>query len=1644
MISVLCVDDDSALLDILKTFMERSGEFSVETASSGREAIERLKNERYDALVADYLMPEMDGIELLKYVRPRCNGMPFIFFTGNGDEDAAIEALNTGADFYIRKGGEPRTRFAELETKIRSSVARRQSEQSLRQSELAYRTLVENLADIVYTVNDDGIVTYVSPRITRFGYDSKDIVGKDFSMLVCAEDIPSVAHYFTDIKQGIISPLDFRITDKTGLLRWVRATGQPIIDHSKCVGVQGQLTEITEDKKVDEALKGHDLQQRQLISLSADGMIVLDPKSGNLVEFNDGACNQLGYTRDEFTSLGLRDWEVADAPLKLREKIPEILKKGQLAFETKHCAKDGTIREVTIVARTIDVDNQKRIAVIIHDFTNEKETTNTLVDRAAGFENLYEQSPIASIIIAKDGSIAGINRAGTELLGYKKDEIPGKTLKDFILPEEQEHFRQILINLEKSGNSSLEQITLRSTDGKTLIVSMHGSAIQEPGKKTPRFCITFSDITGIIEENRNLRSSVASAKGVIAGARDGIISCNRDLEVTGWNPAMVDITGLAEKDALGRHISEVLPFVECNNPASPPVNALNGEIVATPESRYDYAAAGKHGWVRAVFSPLRDETGMISGITGVVQEITARTNAVQRIRARNRLYAISSQVSAAAAKTRELEILLAETCRIAADEDAISTAWIGLFDHSAGILRPVACEGDDRCLQKDGYPVAGSGETGALACETIRTGEPVVCRNTTTGYTTGHWREVAQSLGIRSLAAIPFRLKGEIVGAITLCSPEPDAFSEAEAEGFTLLGSTLSSALDLLDKKTLQRRAGKGSHGSWERTRFLAEGLESASLPFAAVFSDGSTGAVNAALCSLLGFTEDELIALPFADFFLGDKTENEARFSRVLTTKRPESYDGAITVKNGRSLPVRVFIQAMTDETSGEPCISLFITNIAKEKKENDLLEAERQQYLTFFMTAGAPMLITMAEGTILAANQAACLLFDTTNDSLCSSKNGVLRQSGDPRFVELARTCERDGTAKGELRLVGAGTTPVDVSVRATRIPDLAGKAAMNLVLWDITEQKKTGEILAKDQNRVINVLDNLPIPLKSCLHDGSAVFFNKAWFEFTGRSLSEEKGMGWLNGIHPDDRSGYLDTFTDPVASQNPDGSEYRLLHKTGTYRWIRELTIPDPGTDGISSGITCSCFDIHDGKCAEAALRAEKAQYQAMFENTGDAALLVSGKIINCNRAAEHLFSCSRDDLLGQDPLKYSPAYQPDGRISVDAAREHFDAARNGTPHVFTWVCTRMDGTPLETRVTITVPDIHDQNCALVIIADISNQKRTEREIQRLASYPEMNPNPVVEVGQDRTILYTNPATAKLLSSLDLPGDPTVFLPPDFDAIVKTMSPNEPVMIDRVVQIKERSFHESIISADGRSPLRIYAYDITDQVLAAGALAYANHKLNILTSITRHDIQNKLTGVIGYLDLLRASLRDPQLIGFIDKAETSAAAIRHHIDFTKEYECLGGTAPVWQEIAPIIADIRSHFDTGGIVFEEPDTAFAVFADPMLTKVLYNLCDNSIRHGVHVRHIRIKGEPVKTGCLLTYEDDGIGIPDDKKEMIFERGFTTSSGATKSSGLGLFLVRDILAITGITIKETGIPGKGSRFEMEIPPGKWKNGTPK
>jgi PAS domain S-box-containing protein len=225
------------------------------------------------------------------------------------------------------------------------------------------------------------------------------------------------------------------------------------------------------------------------------------------------------------------------------------------------------------------------------------------------------------------------------------------------------------------------------------------------------------------------------------------------------------------------------------------------------------------------------------------------------------------------------------------------------------------------------------------------------------------------------------------------------------------------------------------------------------------------------------------------------------------------------------------------------------------------------------------------------------------------------------------------------------------------------------------------------------------------------------------------------------------------------------------------------------------------------------------------------------------------------------------------------------------------------------------------------------------------------------------------------------------------------------------------------------------DVTDRKQAEDSLQQANKKLTLLSSITRHDINNQLTVQMGYLSLLEKKQIDPTLNTYFQKVSTAAQRISAMIRFTKEYETIGVMAPVWQETRTLVNIAAKQAQIGKVtVKNDLPVGVEVFADPLIVKVFYNLMDNAVRYGGKITTIRFSVEEREGDLILVCEDDGPGIPAEEKEKIFERGFG------KNTGLGLFLSREILSITGITICETGELGKGARFEIMVPEGMWRD----
>jgi PAS domain S-box-containing protein len=225
------------------------------------------------------------------------------------------------------------------------------------------------------------------------------------------------------------------------------------------------------------------------------------------------------------------------------------------------------------------------------------------------------------------------------------------------------------------------------------------------------------------------------------------------------------------------------------------------------------------------------------------------------------------------------------------------------------------------------------------------------------------------------------------------------------------------------------------------------------------------------------------------------------------------------------------------------------------------------------------------------------------------------------------------------------------------------------------------------------------------------------------------------------------------------------------------------------------------------------------------------------------------------------------------------------------------------------------------------------------------------------------------------------------------------------------------------------------DITERKEAELALADANRKIRLLSSITRHDIGNQLMGLSGYLELSRDSVDNPvEMTRYVSRMQVAAKAIQSQIAFTRDYENLGGGPPVWQDVSLCIRKSMEGLSFGSVRVSMDPINLEILADPLLGKVFYNIFDNALRYGgKDLTLIRVSSFADNTSQVLVIEDDGEGILNEEKQRVFKKGIG------KNSGLGLFLTREILSLTGITIVENGEPGRGARFEIRVPAEKFR-----
>jgi PAS domain S-box-containing protein len=275
------------------------------------------------------------------------------------------------------------------------------------------------------------------------------------------------------------------------------------------------------------------------------------------------------------------------------------------------------------------------------------------------------------------------------------------------------------------------------------------------------------------------------------------------------------------------------------------------------------------------------------------------------------------------------------------------------------------------------------------------------------------------------------------------------------------------------------------------------------------------------------------------------------------------------------------------------------------------------------------------------------------------------------------------------------------------------------------------------------------------------------------------------------------------------------------------------------------------------------------------------------------------------------------------------------------------------------------------------------------------------------------------------------------PEEFLFLITALAESAEQVVTTDLRFSDGTIYELYVQPQligSRSVGRVWSFhDITKTRQAEDAIKAANRKLVLLAGITRHDILNQMTALGAYLELVKEKTSDPAGSSHLETMGKILEIIRLQLEFTRDYQDLGVKEPVWQDVDTVFLSATEAIADKNIRFRCEGKNAEIYADPLIGRAFYNLIDNSLRHGERISEIRLVTEKAGPDLLLAYVDNGVGVPAEEKEKIFIKGFG------KHTGLGMFLIREILSITGITIRENGIPGQGVRFEIRVPSGKFR-----
>jgi PAS domain S-box-containing protein len=608
---ILHLEDDLDYADLVRSLLAREGlQAEVLLVSEAAEFQTAIDANEFDVILADYLLPNFNGLQALQFARERCPQTPFLLVSGTIGEQAAIESLRCGATDYVLKHWPERLIPAILRAvqEAQERLQRKLIETELVRREKYFRTLTENALDILTVLNCEGILLYNSPSLKRvLGYEPQELAGSSVLTFIHPEDVPGLFEGFAQGSRNPDQPVtrELRFKHKDGSWRYLEAVGQNRLADPEIAAVVVNSREITDRKSAEESLRESEKQYRLIFDGNPTPMWVFDQETLAFLEVNDAAVQHYGYSREEFLGMTVKDIRPQEDVPAMIEYVHQLMvqsppSKLGLAGVWRHRRKDGTLIDVEIKWSSICFRGRPASLTMANDVTERKNIEHrdaALSKLGQSLSSATSAAEAATIIRAIADDLfhwdvftldlysgqhdqvfpilnVDTNSAGTRFMipatgQAKAPSLMGRRVinhgAELILREEPIAMSgdSIPIGDVSRPSASLMLVPIRNRTKVIGILSIQSYTLKAYTTKDLNTLQTLGDHCGgaleRIRAEHALRESEQRFRDLFEGSPDAIFVENPDGLVLDVNPAACQLHGLERSDLIGKRVVDLVP-----------------------------------------------------------------------------------------------------------------------------------------------------------------------------------------------------------------------------------------------------------------------------------------------------------------------------------------------------------------------------------------------------------------------------------------------------------------------------------------------------------------------------------------------------------------------------------------------------------------------------------------------------------------------------------------------------------------------------------------------------------------------------------------------------------------------------------------------------------------------------------------------------------------------------------------------------------------------------------------------------------------------------------------------------------------------------------------------------------------------------